>query len=219
MPEIINLLGQVFGRLKVVEFAGKNKHNHATWLCVCDCGQQRIVESGNLRSGNQVSCGCQSLQNRVLATTKHGLSGHPLHRIWRKIIERCYNPNCKSFPNYGGKGVVMSDEWRDNFQSFYDWAIANGWRKGLEIDKDIKGNGLLYSAETCSIVTRKENINNTTRNVYITIDGVRKTAAQWSEIVKIPPAIICRRIRQGWEHKNAVYAKPRYLKANKEKSK
>lgn len=210
--KIIDLLNQRFGRLQVIEYKGLNKHNHATWLCKCDCGKECIVASGNLRRGNQVSCGCQGLENRVAATTTHHLSSHPLHRIWRKIKERCYNPNQKSYKNYGARGVTMCSEWKDDFKSFYDWAMLNGWKKGLQVDKDIRGTGKLYSPEMCIITTQKENGNKTRRNVYITVNNQTKTAAQWSEIVGIPAPVICRRIREGWDHKDAITVKPRYLK-------
>lgn len=209
--KIINLLGQKFGRLEVIEYKGLNKHNHATWLCKCVCGEERIVESGNLRRGHQVSCGCQSLENRVAATTTHHLSGHPLYKIWAKIKERCNNENCKSYKNYGAKGVRMCEEWKNDFEAFYNWAIANGWRKGLEVDKDKKGTKI-YSPGTCSILTRKQNANAKTNNVLLTINGETKTAAEWADIVKIPAQIIRRRIREGWGHENALFTKPRYLK-------
>lgn len=69
---------------------------------------------------------------------KHGLSKHPLHNVWHGIKCRCYGKSSKGYNNYGALGVIMCDEWKNNFKSFYDWAISNGWEKGLQIDKDIK---------------------------------------------------------------------------------
>ena len=103
---------------------------------------------------------------------------------------------------------MVSDEWKNDFKSFYDWCMANGWRRGLEIDKDIKGNGLIYSSEMCCIVTRKENANKKRSNVILTVDGISKTAAQWADISGINGGIIRGRVRAGWDHKRAVFYKP-----------
>jgi len=85
---------------------------------------------------------------------------HPLYQVWAGIKDRCYNTNCKTFNRYGGRGVVICEEWKNNFKKFYDWAINNGWEQGLEIDKDVKAKELgipplLYSPEMCCFVTKK----------------------------------------------------------------
>jgi len=83
---------------------------------------------------------------------------HPIYRAYRHMIERCYKPNTKQFHNYGGAGVTVCDEWRNDYLAFKKWSIENGWKKGLEIDKDILSSGdKIYSPSTCMWVTHAEN--------------------------------------------------------------
>lgn len=87
----------------------------------------------------------------------HGLSKHPLFRVWSHILDRCYNiaPAHINYRYYQGKGIKVCDEWKNNFKVFYDWAIANGWQKSLTIDRlDSNGN---YEPENCQFITRSEN--------------------------------------------------------------
>jgi hypothetical protein len=121
---------------------------------------------------------------------KHGLSKHPLHNVWHGIKCRCYGKTSKPYKKYGALGVIMCEEWKNNFKSFYDWAIANGWEKGLQIDKDIKSKELgveanLYSPERCSVVTAKVNSNNKSSNRVITFNGQTKTLSEWADITGI----------------------------------
>ncbi len=154
---------------------------------------------------------------------KHGLKKHPLYSIWVSMKQRCYNPNDTAYDNYGGRGVRVCAEWVDDFQLFYNWAIANGWEHGLQIDKDIKGNGLLYSPDTCCFVTPKVN-SNTKRNCHIiTLDGVSKNITQWSEHYGISEKQIHWRLKKGWTIQNAltkpVRKKPKRLRQSIRKQK
>ena len=89
---------------------------------------------------------------------KHGLSKHKLWQVWQGMKKRCYNSNCKAFPNYGSRGIRVCIKWKGNVKSFYNWAMANGWKEGLEIDRiDNDGN---YHPDNCRFVTRKVNCNN-----------------------------------------------------------
>lgn len=97
-----------------------------------------------------------------MGKTTHGLANHKLYRVWDGIKQRCYNPKNIAYKRYGAVGIIMSDEWKNDFKKFYDWAIDNGWKEGLEVDKDIicnklKINPKLYSPETCMIVTPRVN--------------------------------------------------------------
>ncbi len=111
----------------------------------------------------------------------HGLTNHELYHAWQSMIQRCYNKNNKAYKTYGAKGVTVCDEWKNNSTAFLEWALANGWRKGLQLDKDILGNGLLYSPSTCQFVTAKINANNRTNNRHITYSGKTKTLSQWAQ--------------------------------------
>ena len=93
---------------------------------------------------------------------KHGLCEHPLYNVWKNMKKRCYNKNVYNYKSYGGRGIIVCDEWRNNFKAFYDWALNNDYEKGLEIDRvDNDGN---YEPSNCRFVTRSENQKN--KRVY-----------------------------------------------------
>lgn len=156
--------GERFGRLVVTsEFKNEKKYWVAKVLCDCDCVKTVHVKS--LRSGDTKSCGC--LHRDTLR--KHGLSDHPLMKTHSNILSRTGNSNATHYDRYGGRGVSVCREWR-NFKAFYDWAVSNGWKKGLEIDRiDNDGN---YEPSNCRWVDRKVNSGNTSKSKIWVIDGV-----------------------------------------------
>ena len=149
---------------EVVDYAGKDKkYNAHRWKCKCACGKIIILRTQVVKSGATKSCGCKRPRfakghpygKRYKPI--HGLSKHPLFRVWSHIIDRCYKllPKHINYRYYRGKGIEMCGEWLHNFKAFYDWAIASGWKKGLTIDrKDSDGN---YEPNNCEFVTRSEN--------------------------------------------------------------
>jgi hypothetical protein len=157
MPKNIGCqLNKQYGRLTIIKIV--NPNNQQNVIAKCECGTEREYLLSHLRSDRTKSCGCFLKEKISLIKKIHGLTLHPLYSVWTDIKTRCYNKNRKEYKNYGGRGVTMSEEWRTDFKKFYDWAIEMGWEKGLEIDKDIKGDGKLYSPFTCSIVSRIENL-------------------------------------------------------------
>jgi len=109
MPKFVDRKGQRFGRLLVVEEAGRNALKKVMWRCVCDCGEETVVPSGGLVTGNTTSCGC-FLQEKI---TKHGGWKKSSYNTWRAMMRRCNNPNDKDYPRYGGVGVIVCPEWHD----------------------------------------------------------------------------------------------------------
>ena len=112
----LNLEGQRFGRLTVVSLNEGRK-----WLCLCDCGNKRIVCTKSLRSGNTQSCGCKRTDTIRRVCTTHGMAHSKLYHVWATIVQRCCNANNIDYPNYGGRGITLFKEWRDSYQAFYDY--------------------------------------------------------------------------------------------------
>jgi len=106
----------------------------------------------------------------------HGLSEHPLYRIWGAIKDRCFNKNVKDYKDYGGRGISVCDGWVNNFQSFYDWAISNGYRRGLEIDRE--NNDGNYEPSNCRFVIHATNMRNR-RTTKLNWDLVRGIKLCW----------------------------------------
>lgn len=162
-----DMLGQRFGKLTVIAFAGVDENNKAEWKCRCDCGNEVIVTGGNLRSGNTTSCGCVhkkqlSERNSKLLTT-HGMSKTRLYTIWTDMKQRCGNPNDKYYYLYGGRGISVCSEWKSNFKSFAEWALANGYQDNLSIDRIDNDKG--YCSDNCRWATAKEQANNKRKKV------------------------------------------------------
>lgn len=100
-----------------------------------------------------------------MAKIKHGLTGERIYNIWLRMKFRCYNPNNKDYKYYGGRGIGVCEEWRNNAKSFCEWALKNGYTKGLTIDRN--DNSKDYSPENCSFVTMSKQANNKRDNYII----------------------------------------------------
>lgn len=189
---IIDLTNKQFGELLVIRLYEKDKRSECKWLCKCSCGNETVVYGSHLRKGNTVSCGC------VMRTTHktHGDSKTRLYRIWQKIHSRCENSNYEHFDCYGGRGISVCKEW-DDFILFKTWAMDNGYSEELTIDRiNVNGN---YEPANCRWITRDEQMRNTRRNVFVTIDGEKHCLREWSRILNIPIQTICSRNKRGMD--------------------
>ena len=197
MPKLIDLTGQRFGRLVVIERADNSADGRARWLCRCDCGQSKTVLGEHLKKGRTKSCGCAKSESSSKRFKKHGGRNSKLYRIWSNMKDRCNNPDCKVYSDYGGRGIKVCKEWIDDFSAFQKWALANGYKEGLTIDR--KDNDKGYSPDNCRWTDRKIQGNNKRNCRYITYKGQRKTVAEWSDITGIPHDTLLYRLNHGWE--------------------
>ena len=154
-----DLTGLKFGKLTVISFSHM-KGKHSYWDCICECGNAHTVRSDCLKCGFVKSCGCMNTTDRMKPDS---IKKHRLYSIYWGMRQRCYNNKQKHYDRYGGRGITVCDEWLNDFKAFYDWAMTNGYRDDLTIDR-INNDGN-YEPSNCRWVTMKEqNSNKTQRN-------------------------------------------------------
>ena len=150
-----------FNKLTIIKFDHEEKRlvgrgSRVFVLCQCDCGKQKVINYESIIRGLSKSCGCTNIENPP--NKKHGLDGCCLNNIWYCMKSRCYNKNHFEFKYWGGKGVSVCDEWRNDFISFYNWAMSHGYSDELSIDR-IDGNGN-YCPDNCRWATPLEQVLN-----------------------------------------------------------
>ena len=147
----------------------------------------------------------RDIETRNTWFVKHGMSGTKIYKTWHNMRSRCNNPKASKYYLYGGKGIQVCKEWEENFGSFYEWSLENGYEEGLTIDR-IDGNKD-YCPENCRWVTYKVQANNTTQNHYLEFNGEKHNLAEWAEIVGLSKKCLSERIRRGWTVERALTTK------------
>lgn len=199
----VDLTGERYGRLMVIGVA-RHDADGIYWNCLCDCGGTKVVKGEDLRSGHVRSCGCllkesrrrnaltRSLENRNLQTDAN--TYRRIRAVFNGMHRRCTNGKPGS-RHYYDRGIRVCDEWTE-FEPFLEWSLSHGYEKGLSIDRiDVNGN---YCPENCRWVTQKVQQNNKRDNVYLVIDGEKKTLRQWCDHYGINYRMVLARRRRGW---------------------
>lgn len=204
-------------KLKVEEYIGK-PYNDLTILredspidtltrvsAICICGETKSYFLRKIISGQVKNCGCKRKKNLINRITTHGLTQSKLYIVWNCMKKRCYDVNHRSYLYYGGRGVRVCDEWRFDFKKFYNWCIENGWEAGLQLDKDTKGDGLLYSPDNCVFLTHKINQNNKRNSVKYLINEELLTLPQIADKYDVKLTSLTHRVKfLNWDVKVAV---------------
>lgn len=211
-------IGDKFNRLTIKNKIIEDKYGqHITYaICDCDCGKEHTVKLTFLVSNHTKSCGClrdEKARERVIERNwKHGesdLKNNRLYRIWSAMKSRCYTQYSRSFKDYGGRGIIVCDDWKKDFLIFKDWALNNGYSDDLSIDRvDVNGN---YEPSNCRWATNQQQARNRRNNrmdtVKITAFGETKSALDWLDDprcdLKTTTGIIYR-IGAGWTPEEAI---------------
>lgn len=208
-----NLTNQKFGYLTAICLdSQKSTKDHKYWICRCDCGKTRSLQTSQLTSGKVTSCGCQNPRAK-----KHSIiKGHRrLYSIYSSMIARCHNPKSTSYKYYGGKGIAVCDEWKNSFENFSKWSDLNGYNDTLSIDR--KDNSKGYCPSNCRWIPLSEQSNNKTTTVLYTHNGETHNLKEWSRILNFDYALAKSRRREA-KKKNLsptfeyVFAPPKFKK-------
>lgn len=199
-----DLTGKTYNRLTVIRpviVNGKTK-----WECKCSCGKTTVVNGHKLINGKTKSCGClqaEAAAERAKRAKTYGFTHHRLYACYYRMRRRCENPADSSYERYGGRGIKVCNEWKNDIMSFINWGLENGYREGLSIDR-IDNNGD-YSPNNCRWANVVQQCNNRRTNKFISYNGETHTYAEWSRIVGIKQLTIRHRIENlGWSIEDAL---------------
>ena len=203
------IIGRRYGRLIGLRESdpviGKTKKHRRFWF-KCDCGTEKIINPYNVRTGVIVSCGCKLRESAAQSGRKsatHGESKTNEYRVYRAMLNRCYNPKVDRYPNYGGRGIFVCERWRGEggYQNYVD-DMGRKPSPRHSIDRiDIDGP---YSPENCKWATREEQANNKQNSSFVEFRGKRQTLAQWEAETGIRALNIHNRIKAGWSTERAL---------------
>lgn len=203
MVKPLDIKGEIFGQLTVLEKTGNSISGHSSvWKCVCNCGNVKEVLGSNLKAGKTKSCGCLLKTNtRIgLSSIKHGMHNTSSYRAWANMIYRCTNSNYKYFHHYGGRGIEVIAHWRNSFENFLK--DMGECPNGMSLDR-INNDGN-YQPDNCRWATNKDQANNKRNNVKVTYQNETKTIAQWSRVTGVGTNVIRRRLLAGWNIADAL---------------
>lgn len=185
-------IGTKIGRLFVENIHHIGASRNKFYNCVCDCGKNTIVARSQLSTKQTISCGCYREEHKHEFGFKHGMSNTKIYHIWSAMCQRCANPKADNYHRYGGRGIKIYDEWF-NFIDFYKWALSNGYKNGLSIERiDVNGN---YCPENCAWIPVKDQYENKRNTVTFTFNGITHSISRWAKILNVNRETLSYRIK------------------------
>lgn len=176
---MVDLTGKKFGYLTALRVVGETKWRNKIWECRCECGKLKNIPSSKLIQGRATNCGCKTTEIKRKTASKHGITANGKPRtftIWEGMKARCLNPKDINYHNYGARGISICNEWL-TYENFHKWAIANGYKENLQIDRiDNDGD---YEPSNCRWVTRQQNARNKRNSRNITVIGITLPISVW----------------------------------------
>lgn len=196
-----SLIGKKFNSLTILAIDSHNDSGHYSLLCKCDCGNTKCIRSDRVVNGVTKTCGCRNVGYNNYSEKRLSRKYSKLYSCWNTMRHRCYNPKNHKYKSYGGRGITVCQEWKNSFEPFLKWAMANGYSNGVTIDRiNVNGN---YEPTNCRWVTSLEQARNKTTNKFIFYKGETKCLSQWCEELNLPSATIWARLRIGWSTEKA----------------
>lgn len=199
-PNFVDLVGQVFGRLQV----RAESHIHrgkVVWLCHCRCGNEHRTTTYELRRGREPSCGCAKRELLSALRTVHGRHGTKEYRAWKHMKERCSNPNCKDYPEYGGRGIRVDRTWQTHFMAFFQHiGPAPSARHTVGRIRNDRG----YVPGNVRWETSAQQSRNTRRNRIVTLNGQKMPLVVALEKLGIGAWVFKSRLKAGWSEREAL---------------
>ena len=192
-----NIVGTRIGLYDVLyECDFKSNDGHRMFHVKCsECGWESNVQMHQIK---MLSKKCKHINLAGQYSTDKAKiiwNNKRIFKIYQGMIQRCYNPNNKRFKDYGGRGIIVCDEWKDSYLNFKKWAVFSGYKEGLSIDR--KNNDLGYSPSNCRWVTRIVQQNNMRKNHIVEYNGQSKTIAEWSRELNIKYDKLWKSIKKG----------------------
>lgn len=190
-----SFIGKRQGKLVVLSHFKKGKHNYNYFVCQCDCGRISEIRVNHFINDHQTTCG------RLHKKYENSNVGYALYSAWNSMCRRCYNPKDHKYYRYGARGIEVCKEWKNDYDVFYSWAISNGYKLGLSLDR-INNDGN-YEPSNCRWTTRKQQQRNTCRNKIIQYNGETRCLAEWCELLNLPYVTTNSRLHKGWSVERA----------------
>ena len=198
MPAFKDITGQKFNYLTAISYESIRKPSGRSviyWICQCDCGNITKVNTQSLQSGCTKSCGCWNVKQIIKRSKTHGKRHTRLYNSWAAMKQRCTNQNAINYPNYGGRGITICEEWLNSFEQFAnDMGDPPTNKHSIErID-----NNLGYCKENCKWATREERNSNKRNCHLLSFNGKTMNIMSWAKETGLPKTTIRRRLSLGW---------------------